>query len=150
MRPVRPLVALALVLVVVLGACATPEPPADSGNPLPGTLAGTDWKVVSVGGQAPVPGAEPTVSFAQARVTGSGGCNEFGGDYRYDPATGRIEFTMLSMTQRACARQDAMTFEEAFTRVVTSAVQATIDPATRLVLTGPAGVVILVRTANPA
>lgn len=147
---VRRLAALALLLSVVLGACASPAPSEDSGNPLPATLAGTDWKVVSVGGLAPAPGAEPTVSFAQARVQGSGGCNQFGGEYRYDPASGRIEFTNLGMTAMGCLRQDVMAFEEAFSRVLTSAVQVSVDPATRLILSGPAGAVVLVRTANPA
>ena len=145
---VRPLVVL--VLALVIGACAAPAPPQDSGDPRPASLAGTDWKVISVGGQAPAPGAEPTVSFSQARVMGSGGCNQFGGEYRYDPATGRIAFTNLGMTAMGCMRQDVMNFEEAFSRVLTGAVQVSVDPATRLILSGPPGAVILVRTANPA
>src|SRR5258706_586329 len=81
-----------LALLAMVGACsgdATPSGPGTGTGPPDGaisTLAGTSWIVVSVGGRPPVPGAVPTVRFEADRVGGTGGCNQYGGPYRFDPA----------------------------------------------------------------
>ena len=75
-------------------------------------LANTEWQLVAFG----VPNAETpllegsTITLrlgGDARITGSGGCNTYGGSY--DVQGGRISFTQLISTLRACA-------DEAFTR----------------------------------
>jgi heat shock protein HslJ len=133
------------VVVAGLGGCdgAAPasEPPT-GGHPA--TLSGTSWIVTSVGGVPPVVGSRPSLTFAATRVQGSGGCNQLGGDYLYDPTTGRLRFDQLSMTAMACADQPKNDFETRFIRALGPDLLVTIGPGGELVLSGPGGQIVLV------
>jgi len=139
------LVALVATLVVLLTACGAPATPTDgSVGPRLGALTGTTWRVVTVNGRVPVPGAEPTAAFTATHVTGSGGCNHYGGAYALDASTGTIVFREMGMTAMACAEAPKNDYETLFTQTMRQATSAAIDPAGRLVLSGPAGQVVLV------
>jgi heat shock protein HslJ len=139
MTSIRPLL---LVLLACLSIVACDE--ADlTRDARPTTLAGTAWRVVSVNNQAPVIGSEPTVVFAANQLKGSAGCNSYGGQYAYDPSTGAIALRELSMTAMGCLEPGRSEFEGLFTNALTQATSASIDPAGRLVLTGPGGQVML-------
>jgi len=132
-----------LVLLLALAACTGPPGPSGAireGHPA--TLAGTAWRVVSVGGRAPVAGAVPTALFAADRVTGSGGCNTFGGRYQYDPATGRIEMRDLGMTLMACAEARRNDFETVFFQALGQANLVSVDSQGRMALSGAGGVIV--------
>ncbi len=47
-------------------------------------LTGTSWRLVSLHGNAVVSGTEVTATFVGGRVSGSSGCNSYGGGYRVD------------------------------------------------------------------
>lgn len=93
----RWLVASALLAgILLLGACAAAAAPG---------LENTKWKLVSFGPSAtptPVlPGADVTLQFAAGgQVTGSSGCNSFGGQYKLNG--NNISFDQLISTLRAC------------------------------------------------
>ena len=82
-------------------------------------LANTRWRLVAFGapnGHEPVlEGSSVTLLLGgDARATGSGGCNSYGGNY--DVQGDRITFTDLIATMRACAdtsytRQEKRYFE---------------------------------------
>src|SRR5690242_12122229 len=110
-----PLAATAgLVLVAVLAACggsddggtssAAGSAPATSAAAATTTagaasLDGTSWVLSQVGATAAQPGG--LLAFAGARVSGSTGCNAFGGAYRQSgPSLG---ITLGAVTQKACA-----------------------------------------------
>ncbi len=135
-----------LVVAVLAGACDSAAPasePPTGGHPA--TLSGTSWAVRSVGGVAPVAGSVPALAFAATRVQGSGGCNQLGGDYAYDPATGMLRFDQLSMTAMACAEQSRNDFETRFIRALDATlVVTTTGPNGELVLGGPGGQIVLV------
>ena len=135
-------VAFVAILIVALGGCSTEPSPSES-NPVghPMTLAGTAWRVVSVAGRAPDPVARPTAVFGADQVTGSGGCNGFGGHYQYDPATGRIEMRELGMTLVGCdgPRSD---FENAFFQALNQANLVMVDAQGLMALSGPGGVIV--------
>src|SRR5690349_14032083 len=68
-------------------------------------LAGTDWRLVSigrVGAEVPVVnGTTVTLKFGKdERISGSGGCNSYGGGYRVEGD--RITFSQVFSTRRAC------------------------------------------------
>jgi heat shock protein HslJ len=84
-----------------------------------------------------------TISFAATAVRGSGGCNQFGGTYQYDAATGRIAFAELGMTAMACAENQRMELEAAYVQALGRATQVDVDADRHLVLSGPSGVVVL-------
>jgi heat shock protein HslJ len=69
-------------------------------------LAGGDWVLAGVSG------AEgPALRFEAGRVSGTGGCNRFGG--RYEERGDRLIFSPLAATRMACA-PDVMRQEQAF------------------------------------
>ena len=142
-RVLAPLVvatlAVAFVVLVATACGADERPPTESGGPHPATLAGTQWAVVSIAGQQPVLGSEPTIVFAADRVSGSGGCNQFGGGYRYDPATGRIAFAELGMTAMACLEGLRNARETQFFQLLGTATEVSLAPTGGLVIRAPAG-----------
>jgi heat shock protein HslJ len=117
----RRLIVALVVVAVAITACDAASPPGGS-NPAPTSLAGTHWAVVAADSlTAPVPDREPTLVFAAATVSGTGGCNGFSGSYAYDPATGAIAFRELSMTAMACLDHPLNNFERAYFEGLTAA-----------------------------
>jgi heat shock protein HslJ len=138
---------LLVAIVAALGLAACDDAgPVPTGQPA--TLAGTAWRVISVNGQGPVAGSEPTAVFEAARVSGSAGCNQYGGSYQYDAASGAIALKDLGMTAMACLEQRRNDFEGIFFSAINKVTNASLDPEGRLVLTGPGDRIVLV--AAPA
>ncbi|HEU0236532.1 MAG TPA: META domain-containing protein [Candidatus Limnocylindrales bacterium] len=93
---------LVVVSIAVLAGCAaapSTEPPA-AATPIP--LDGTSWVAVSINDTNTVLGAMPTLAFDGDRVSGSTGCNTFGGTV-VSEADGRVRFVDVVMTEIACA-----------------------------------------------
>ena len=130
--------AFALVLVAILLAACGPL----TREAHPSTLANTVWRAVSVNGQPPVAGNEPTARFMVTDAKGSGGCNDWFSPYTYDPSSGRIAFMQLAMTARGCDAPELEPVERAFADVLEAVTDASIDPEGRLVLSGPAGKIV--------
>ena len=144
--PRRLLALIALASVLALG-CFAPEEPPSTGAPRPAALVGTGWRVVLVNGRAPVAGREPTLAFEAERVGGSGGCNQFGGRYRYDPASGAFQITDAAMTAMGCAERAVNEFEGGFMVALPKTTTAGLDLTGRLLLLGPGTEIVL--AANP-
>jgi heat shock protein HslJ len=143
---------LALGLVVAAcgpGAASSPSPSGPPAGSVP-TLEGTSWIVLSVNGRSPVPGAVPTIQFSASRVSGTGGCNQIGGEYRLDPATGAFAVDQLSSTVMGCLRAGVGEYESAFLTALSSATRAALDGSGQLQLDGPASRISLVTLEHPA
>jgi putative lipoprotein len=98
-----------LVLILALAACA----PIDTQASPP--LAGTSWTLTLMDGWTPAdPKRTPTLSFADGRVSGYGGCNRFTGGYELKGAT--IRFSNMATTLMAC--EGGMDVEGAFHRML--------------------------------
>lgn len=142
----RSQLALATISIAVLafGCSSSPEPPATIVAVHPATLAGTSWSVVSVAGQVPLSGWEPSVRFSATSVSGSDGCNQFGGTYRYDGTTGRLELDRaVFITEMACAQRD-LASQGAFLQALIAATDASLVGPDRLILSGARGQLRLV------
>ena len=137
------LAALLASLLAVACSSAGSSPSTDS---LPASLAGTAWKAVSVVGQSTVAGREPTIAFEATKVSGSGGCNQFGGEYTY--ADGRLTFGEMPMTLMGC-EEPISTIETAFMHVLAGGVTVELDDGNQLLIEGPGGQALLVPTAAP-
>ncbi len=141
------MLALLLLAALALSACGESSLTREAH---PTTLAGTAWRVVSVNGRPPVAGSEPTAAFGPANVTGSSGCNSYGGAYTYDPSTGSIAFKDLMMTLMLCVEPARNEVETLFNQAINAATSASIDPEGRLVLSGSGGEIVLTVDAVPA
>ena len=142
--------ALVAVLALLVGACDSGGPPASPIDGHPTTLAGTSWVVAAIGGVKPVQPNPPTIAFSADGVQGNGGCNHFGGSYRYNPATGELRFADLGMTAMACAEADRNNAETAFMRALGQPfLVATLGAEGRLVLGSAAGARIDLDVVGP-
>lgn len=77
--------------LVMLVACG-----GTSGDP----LNGTTWELYSIGQYSPVAGSKTTIRFEGGQVSGLGGCNQYGGEYKISGQT--LSFSELYMTEMAC------------------------------------------------
>lgn len=92
-------VSVAMLLCLLLAACS----PAPADHP----LTGTSWTLQSLDGNTQVGvalgGQAVTLDFtSETEVSGSGGCNGFGGSYQADADTGAITFSSIVSTLMAC------------------------------------------------
>ena len=132
--------ALLTIVALVLAACGGDEAPSGPVDGHPTTLAGTSWTVVAINGIQVGRGAQPAFGFNGTVARGSGGCNTFGGSYRYEPTTGELRFSELGMTAMACAEPARTQAETAFMQVLGQpSLIASIQPDGHLVLTGAGG-----------
>jgi putative lipoprotein len=130
----------ATVLTLSLAACSqgaalSPSPEA------PATLAGTSWRAISVAGDAPVEGSNPTLAFTVDEINGTTGCNQFFGGYTYDGGT--ISISQVGMTMMACDGP-VSEVEGAYTAALNGATTVSVDEGGQLLLTGSGGEVLFV------
>ena len=138
----------ALVLVVfalMITGCGSGGSASPSPEPVPDTLAGTAWKAISVGGRATVVGREPKLAFDATKVTGTGGCNQFGGDYTY--TAGNLTFGEMPMTLMGC-EEPIGSIEGDFVKLLAGGVSVRMDDGGQILLEGPAGKALLVPAAR--
>lgn len=116
-----------LPVLMLLSACAS------SG----GNLAGTEWELVSLDGDTQVGevigGHAVTIGFQDTEVSGSAGCNGYGGTYQVSGS--RITFSELVSTLMACESDGVMAVEQAFLQALGSADQFSVSGNT-LTITG--------------
>lgn len=138
-------------LVVACGSDAVPSlaPGASQEGSIP-ALTGTSWIVVSVNGRSPIAGAVPTISFDATQIKGFFGCNQGGGGYRLDAATGQFAIQGIGATAMGCLQPGVTEFESAFTTALGGSTSARLDPTGQLILRGPASRIVLVTLEHPA
>ena len=76
------------------------------------SLEGTSWTLTSLAGSQSMEGATITVQFSNGEISGSSGCNSFGGTY--DVKGDKIETAELVSTLMACTDSGVMDQEQAF------------------------------------
>jgi heat shock protein HslJ len=135
---------LVLAAIIGLAACGTDEGSAPIRDAVPTTLVGTAWRVMSVAGQSPAAGVEPTISFAAAELKGGGGCNSYAAQYEYDPASGAIAIAAFRATAAACVDDSRTRYEGLYFETIVQVTSASTDPTGTLYLNGPGGQVLLV------
>lgn len=107
----------------------------------PETLANTEWRIVSIGGQ-PVAGDNYRLDFSADRLSGQAGCNRFSGPYaeRGD----RLTAGPIMSTRMACP-QPRMGHERRALQLLGGPVRISFPDGNRMVLSGNGGVVELRR-----
>ena len=75
-------------------------------------LAGTTWKIETMGGSPPPVTTIITAEFNDGRISGSSGCNSYGATYTV--GDGKLELGETVVTEMACLEEDVMQFEQSF------------------------------------
>jgi heat shock protein HslJ len=134
------LVGATLVLTALLVACATAEtdqPPAGGA-----ALPGTEWALVSLTGDTLIQGTQITLSFDEASIDGSAGCNTYGGSYTATEDSLRL--SDLYWTEMGCPEPEGILDQEmAYLTTLNTVASYRVD-AGRLELYDEAGTQILV------
>jgi heat shock protein HslJ len=135
MMPIRTAFTVVVTLFILTGCAA--EPPASLTRVShPTSLAGTTWRLLSIQGASVPATPELTLAFDGDRVSGNGGCNSFGGQFTYEPATGALAVSSLLSTMRACLEAARNDVESTYLKALQGAAVANMDSAGQLVLTG--------------
>jgi putative lipoprotein len=148
------------IVVLLAGAASCGQPPAQESAPMvtaepaaaaPLTaglqLAGTEWVLETVAGEALAHDVRPTIAFdAAGRLAGHGGCNRYFGTYAVDGDA--IAVGHLGATQMACA-PEVMAEEDRFLDALGSVAHASLREGL-LVLRfgGPGQELVLVKTQS--
>jgi heat shock protein HslJ len=130
--------AVLLSALLLLTACTGTA----SGTP---QLNGTSWIVSSIAGTATVTDQQPTLVFADGRVSGSTGCNTVSGAYTQNGDG--VTFSPMAVTQMACP-EPVMSQETAFLAALNKVARANGDTTTVRLL-GASGDPLLTLTTPP-
>lgn len=116
-RPFAVLSALALMFIPLALAGAQGED----------VLAGSQWGLVLLDAETPaIPGSGVTLEFGDdGRVSGSAGCNRFGGSYTVDGDA--LSFSQLFSTRMLCPQDEIMDQEIAFMSALEAATSFAIE-----------------------
>jgi heat shock protein HslJ len=98
------LASLAVMVLLGLTACAGILP--GTGDP----LDGTSWVLTAYGTSSLIPGTEITLECEGGEVSGSAGCNIYGGTYRVSGDS--ISMTDLYNTEMACMEPEGVMEQE--------------------------------------
>jgi heat shock protein HslJ len=100
----------------------------------PADLAGREWRLWRINGEPPPVGDHvPTLTVADAAVSGLGGCNRYSGTLTPGEGVGEIEIGRLASTRRACP-EPWMSLEQRYLTVLGQAARFGFR-AGRLVIT---------------
>lgn len=113
----RILLSVAIVSIVSLAACA------GSGA---NVLRDTTWELTSLNGGDPLPGTAIRIEFAADQVSGSAGCNTYGGSYK----TSGDSLTLVDLyaTEMGCLEPEGILEQEAaYLAALRSAARYQID-----------------------
>lgn len=106
---------------------------------------GTTWRAVTVAGRTPMPGAEPTISFAGESISGTDGCNQYGGSLRFEGSgfvTHELGGTLMLCEDRI------MAVSEPFLAILRDVDRVALVDG-RLMLAGAAGEAVFVPAVAP-
>jgi heat shock protein HslJ len=112
-----------LALSLSAGVCGpaapgtSPDLSPSGTDPVP--LDGTQWVLLRLRGEEPLPGAEITLDVSAETVGGYSGCNWYGGGA--DAEGGRFSVGDIEATARACAETGLMDQEREYLELLTEA-----------------------------
>jgi heat shock protein HslJ len=79
-------------------------------------LQGTRWQLATLNGQSLPEGVVITAEFNDGRLSGSAGCNSYGGSYQ--ASDNHLTLGALAMTLMACTEAEVMDAETAYVKAL--------------------------------
>jgi heat shock protein HslJ len=132
-----------IILVVVILATAL----AACGDSDDAALENTAWELESLSGNSVLPGTTITLEFSDQEISGSAGCNHYGGAFE---AKGKdLSIADIFFTEMACLEEGVMEQEGQYLGVLGSAARYQVS-GDRLEIFDEAGTQILVFVKPPS
>lgn len=139
-----------MLVLLALAGCASIDPHVQEGKRLvrgeepvvTGTLAGGTWLVEDVNGGGVIDNARLDLTFADGRVSGKSGCNNYSGAWQQDGSA--IKLGPLMGTRKACPPA-LMVLEGKFLATLEAATLVTFDTTGAAFLKAPDGRIIKMR-----
>lgn len=91
-----------LFFVLLLSACG--------GSNTTAQIEGHTWVLTNFNDSQPIPGHQPTLQFDDGQVSGTTGCNHYGGSYKVKGDA--IQFEGIFSTEMACLDPDGLMDQE--------------------------------------
>ena len=108
----RNLTIVVMVIAVLLVGCGSSS---DDGA----SLQGTQWALVTMGGESPLPDRAPSAEFAEDQMSGSTGCNTYFSTCEVDGDD--LTLGAIAVTEMWCMEpEDVMDQEQAFLAALAS------------------------------
>jgi heat shock protein HslJ len=108
----RNLMIIVLAIAVLLVGCGSSS---DDGA----SLQGTQWALVTLGGESPLPDGAPSAEFAEDQMSGSTGCNTYFGTY--EVSGDELSIGAVAVTEMWCMEPEGvMDQEQAFLAALAS------------------------------
>lgn len=130
--------AVVLALAFVLAGCESAV--SDDSAHDDARLTQQDWVAQSIAGKPVVQVGRVTLSFAEGRVSGRGGCNHYSGTVEY--GKGAIKIGPLISTKMACVEGGLMQQESAYLSTLQGAERYDATAGGKLTITTRTGVII--------
>jgi heat shock protein HslJ len=128
----------AAVLALSVGAAGCTS--SGSGGDVSGELTRQDWVAQTINGQPVIGYGRVTLSFAEGRVSGRSGCNQYSGPVEIGPGT--LSIGNLISTKMACAEPGLMQQESAYLSALRSAQRYRFGPDGVLIIATASGYLI--------
>jgi heat shock protein HslJ len=131
----RILMIAVMALAVLLVGCGS----SPAGGP---SLDGTQWVLVTLGGEAMVPDTAPSAEFSADQISGSAGCNSYFGTY--EVSGGELSMSDLANTEMWCMEPEGvMDQEQAFLAALASVASYRLADERLELLDGTGGVILI-------
>lgn len=103
-------------------------------------LTQDDWVATTIAGKPVISPGRVTLSFAEGRVSGRGGCNHYSGPVEY--GRGAIKVGPLISTKMACMEAGLMQQESAYLNTLQAAERYAVSGDGRLTITTKLGAIV--------
>lgn len=105
------------IVILLLTACQAASP-----------LAGSTWILISLNGQPPLPNTRLTLDLEGKQLSGSDGCNSFGGEFRTSGK--KFELTGPLVTTLMACEEPIMTQASAYLESISRIASYSLDNTT--------------------
>ncbi|MDZ4866461.1 MAG: META domain-containing protein [Alphaproteobacteria bacterium] len=136
----RRIASTAIVLALALGLAGCESAVSDDSGRDDARLTQSDWVAETITGKPVVHVGRVTLSFAEGRVSGRGGCNLYSGPVEY--GKGAIKIGPLISTKMACMEDGLMQQESAYLTALQGADRYAVGADGKLTIATRTGAIV--------
>ena len=100
----RKYIRIAILAIILLSSCSQNESQSEA------QMLGKTWELSTYNDTQPIAGHQPVLEFESDQISGTTGCNHYGGTYQIDDES--IQFEGIFSTEMACLEPDGLMDQE--------------------------------------